>query len=229
MDSKQNALNNCAYFFELIKKFTELENEIHKQSGLKSLFKKINYLDRVKVFDSLKQSAIEAENSLPKVAEDKNSYEIKSLTIKLIECFSIYINMIESQITLNNLLQQKANNEIKYNFTDYQKKIAFYNMLHSSLETELPKLQSLYSNILKNNKEGEEDSFDEYKMLAEKGDNKAQYNLGVCYIDGKGVVKDYDKALYWFEKSANQGNINAIKAIEKVLADFNAFLKNNSK
>ncbi len=37
----------------------------------------------------------------------------------------------------------------------------------------------------------------------------AQVNLGVMYYEGKGVKKDYQKALYWTEKLAKQGNANA--------------------
>jgi len=42
--------------------------------------------------------------------------------------------------------------------------------------------------------------------LAEKGFAKAQYNLGVMYGNGKGVAKDYSKAIKWWNHAANQGN-----------------------
>ena len=35
------------------------------------------------------------------------------------------------------------------------------------------------------------------KPLAEKGDAKAQHNLGVMYDYGRGVPQDYTKALKW--------------------------------
>ena len=41
---------------------------------------------------------------------------------------------------------------------------------------------------------------------AEKGDVKAQYNLGVLYHTGKGVDKDYAQAALWYRKAAEQGN-----------------------
>ncbi|UZO02372.1 uncharacterized protein OCT59_020853 [Rhizophagus irregularis] len=40
--------------------------------------------------------------------------------------------------------------------------------------------------------------------LAKKGDLEAQYNLAICYMDGKGVRKDKKKALKWFLKSENK-------------------------
>lgn len=42
--------------------------------------------------------------------------------------------------------------------------------------------------------------------LASQGDEAAQYNLGVLYINGQGVGKDPAAAASWFEKAARQGN-----------------------
>ena len=46
---------------------------------------------------------------------------------------------------------------------------------------------------------------EDYRKLAEQGDAKAQYSLGVCYQDGAGVAQDSAKAAEWFRKSAEQG------------------------
>ena len=42
--------------------------------------------------------------------------------------------------------------------------------------------------------------------MAEGGDAEAQFALGNCYENGKGVAKDEQKALYWYNKAADQGN-----------------------
>ena len=34
----------------------------------------------------------------------------------------------------------------------------------------------------------------------------AQYNLGVMYAQGQGVPQNYKQAVYWYKKSANQGD-----------------------
>lgn len=44
---------------------------------------------------------------------------------------------------------------------------------------------------------------------AENGDATAQYNLGLFYAEGTGVIQDYTKAAEWYTKSAEQGNANA--------------------
>jgi TPR repeat protein len=45
--------------------------------------------------------------------------------------------------------------------------------------------------------------------IAEKGDQRAQYNLGQMYERGKGVNQDYQEALRWYHHSAVQGNARA--------------------
>jgi len=44
--------------------------------------------------------------------------------------------------------------------------------------------------------------FQEYKDSAEQGDAEAQFNLGWCYDDGRGVEKDYAEAVKWYLKAA---------------------------
>ena len=43
-----------------------------------------------------------------------------------------------------------------------------------------------------------------YEKAANQGNAPAQYNLGVCYENGRGVKKDLKKAKFWIEKSGNK-------------------------
>ena len=43
-----------------------------------------------------------------------------------------------------------------------------------------------------------------YRKAAEQNLAKAQYNLGVCYAHGEGVVKDQVEAVKWYRKAAEQ-------------------------
>lgn len=148
LDTRENVINICAYFYEvLIKKFLELEEAVHNQSGLLSLFKKINYKDRANAFNGLLDRAIEAKNELSSICSDGINPEIYSLLTKLTECLAIYLNMVRTQVEINENLNLKANGE-KYNWNEYSKGLQYFDMLRSSLETELPKLQSLYSAVL---------------------------------------------------------------------------------
>ena len=44
---------------------------------------------------------------------------------------------------------------------------------------------------------------------AQQGDEDAQFNLGVLYEQGQGVMQDYAKAIHWYEKSAKQNDAEA--------------------
>ena len=54
-----------------------------------------------------------------------------------------------------------------------------------------------------------------YTKAAEQGDQKAQYYLGEMYQDGKGVKKNGNKALEWWEKSARQGYSPALERVKE--------------
>lgn len=41
---------------------------------------------------------------------------------------------------------------------------------------------------------------------AEQGDTKAQFRMGMDYLNGHHVRKDSKKAVYWLRKSARRGN-----------------------
>jgi len=47
------------------------------------------------------------------------------------------------------------------------------------------------------------------RLLANKGDSDAQYNLGVMYETGDGVPQDYTQAMAWYLKAAEQGEVSA--------------------
>ena len=49
----------------------------------------------------------------------------------------------------------------------------------------------------------------EWRPLADEGDARAQFYLGMLYENGDGVPEDYGKAREWYEKSAAQGDANA--------------------
>lgn len=45
---------------------------------------------------------------------------------------------------------------------------------------------------------------------AEAGDTQAQVRLGLKYHKGRGIARDYKKALMWYERAAAQGNAEAM-------------------
>jgi TPR repeat protein/S1-C subfamily serine protease len=53
------------------------------------------------------------------------------------------------------------------------------------------------------------DLFKETLKKAEAGYAWAQYNLGIMYVNGKGVPQDYKEAVKWYTKAAEQGYASA--------------------
>ena len=49
----------------------------------------------------------------------------------------------------------------------------------------------------------------EWTPLANLGNVKAQYNLGLMYDMGKGVLQDYKEAVRWYQLAAEQGYSSA--------------------
>ena len=49
----------------------------------------------------------------------------------------------------------------------------------------------------------------EFQLSAERGDVKAQYNLGVMYQLGLGVPQDDQEAVRWYRLAAEQGDASA--------------------
>ena len=60
------------------------------------------------------------------------------------------------------------------------------------------------------------ESFSFLIFLAEYQNSHAQYFLGEFYEEGKYLVKDINKAIYYFLRSSKQNNINAIEKLKKL-------------
>ena len=51
---------------------------------------------------------------------------------------------------------------------------------------------------------------------AEQGDAENQFELGLKYLNGKGVVKNFSHAKYWFAQAANSGRLEAEIMLENI-------------
>jgi len=49
----------------------------------------------------------------------------------------------------------------------------------------------------------------EWTPLAEQGNSRAQYHLGIMYENGQGVPEDNKEAVKWYRKAAEQGDARA--------------------
>ncbi|CAI2173546.1 15662_t:CDS:2 [Funneliformis geosporum] len=84
---------------------------------------------------------------------------------------------------------------------DQKKAFDFY--LRGSVYDECQENICSETNLFTQNKY---EAFKWYSKAAEGGDSTGQYNLGLCYEEGIGTVKDKNKAFEWYMKSAERGN-----------------------
>ena len=49
----------------------------------------------------------------------------------------------------------------------------------------------------------------EFRSAAEAGDPLAQFYLGECYFNGRGVPQDFAGGIEWYTKAAEQGQVEA--------------------
>lgn len=59
------------------------------------------------------------------------------------------------------------------------------------------------------NNEDDVEAFERYYIVARQGDANAQYELGDCYLEGRGVKQNEVLAFKWFHQAANQGQVDA--------------------
>src|SRR5947208_12936889 len=52
-------------------------------------------------------------------------------------------------------------------------------------------------------------AFQIYATAAQRGDAEAQFRVGCCYLEGKGVPASRVEALRWLERAALQGHVDA--------------------
>ncbi len=75
------------------------------------------------------------------------------------------------------------------------------------METNLPDSEEYYDALRWRAKDGDPSALREWLPLvrqkAEEGDPYAQSDLGHAYLFGEGVEKDREKAVFWFQKAAD--------------------------
>lgn len=64
-------------------------------------------------------------------------------------------------------------------------------------------------NVVDDTSDCVEESVSWYRKAAAQGNARAQYELGLCYLYGKGVEQDNSEFVKWTRKAANNGNTQA--------------------
>lgn len=108
---------------------------------------------------------------------------------------------------------------IKETDCDYCLEIAKKDFVSFSIDTEDDNNTKAISANLQRNLEwcyeyergeyGVQENVEWFRTYAEQGIPDAQYNVGMCYEEGKGVEKNVDEAARWYLMAAEKGNIDA--------------------
>ena len=72
-------------------------------------------------------------------------------------------------------------------------------------------------------------AFKEWQPLADQGDADAQYNLGLMYGNGRGVLKDDKQAVKWYRKAADQSVAEAQYNLGWMYANGKGVLKDDKE
>ena len=64
-----------------------------------------------------------------------------------------------------------------------------------------------------------------YRLAAEQGHAKAQFNLAAMYGNGKGVPEDDKEAVKWYRLAAEQGHLSAQHKLGLMYDNGEGFLK----
>lgn len=123
------------------------------------------------------------------------------------EIFHRWKNSIESQLVPN---ARKDSDYVKEAFEKVRD--AFEETLDAVMEHCAPELKVIYGERVKKNSISSKKKYAYwYSLAADDGYAEAQYRLGMCYREYRGVeCRDYDKAFSLFTKAAMQGHHNAM-------------------
>ena len=87
--------------------------------------------------------------------------------------------------------------------------ILYFNEAAAFSKNAYKRTSDLKKNHIKYVPESAYRNFQLLKQTADKGDDKAQFQLGLCYFNGNGIVEDKDIAYTLFNKSASKSNAEA--------------------
>ena len=125
-------------------------------------------------------------------ARPKGAYKIKGLTAFVFDCEPVKLVFSKPNIAVGDIFRTDSPSA---------KETLFFKIL----KVEALKRPSLPSRKINKSE------FKFTKRMAETGDKASQYNLGILYANGKGVLQDYKEAVKWYRMSAEQGHDDAQK------------------
>ena len=118
--------------------------------------------------------------------------------------------LIEREVSENDKRYQRWVTKALKLANEENKRIIKNNYCKESKENKLDLDEEFQKAEEKYEQELYEEAFEIYEKLATKYDHDESYfRMGLCYYNGYGIEQDYEKAIYWYEKAADQGHSGA--------------------
>jgi hypothetical protein len=113
------------------------------------------------------------------------------------------------------------------------KKLAIYHLIAIAgvlVFTFFSNVQADYEQALAAYNRGDrEAAFKEWRYLAEQGDARCQYEVGLMYDSGEGAPKDYMEAMKWYRKAAEQEEGSAQNNLGLMYSEGRGVLKDDNE
>ena len=103
-----------------------------------------------------------------------------------------------------------VNHCVKFYLSEAGEKVAddIMNVIFGYIDDNNIKILMDFANTAQDKNRNKE-AFSYYKLAAKANYAEAQYRLGICYYEGKGISQDYSEAVKWYKKAAEQGHASA--------------------
>jgi hypothetical protein len=145
MAERQNIIEAVESFYvDLIERYRDLERQIAGESRILTMFRKVDYKTRIAKLKDLKRKAQGV--NLKKVMVDENDELSVQIKEKLGKCQSLFVNVIDAQVSCQTILYKKSEGE-KTNMIDYRKAVYGLNRATEELHNCMRSMDADYANL----------------------------------------------------------------------------------
>ncbi len=223
MENEQNTLIETQNLILETVKFV-LESSVKNQNEIKALNQKLDNLSKISQnVNNIKNQVDKLSNE---IREQKNY--LKQMIGNIKNENKLGIDKVVKQVSDQTSKFDKALAKMKIDSTEMMKQVNALNVKSDTVNKNMTTAENLIKLIAANqmvsrssrlmpltsdNKAGYSD-LELCRLAAESGNTDAMYKLAMMYFNGNGgTTKNREVAFEWFQKSAVNGNVNAMKML----------------
>jgi hypothetical protein len=133
-----------SFYVDIIERYKDLERQIAGESKLTTMFKKVDYKDRIMKLKDLKRKAQGV--NLKKVEIDENDELSVQVKEKLGLSLSLFVKVIDAQVSCQTFLLKKSEGQ-KTDSIDYKKSVYNVNRATEELQNGMRSMDADYANL----------------------------------------------------------------------------------